>query len=349
MSKSKKVLKVLDKACAQVLEGFETNIKTPQKSGSSDKRPREASDSTENCTPVKKAQRSNKPQKPTESLVVPQQTALAESWAEIAKPRVETNESVWNMSRIAADMENLEKSGRNKDDAGGAGTSGTQKAKFKQDEGIVLYLHRGQDEAGKAAVNAATFDQFTEKVYEDILSMDEILRKNIRLKWMQYKDGKGQILCADAETATWVKQEASSFKIEGIPSRAWSRDELGQRIVFQGPISGLFRQRRQGPRAISEILKLNGWTPQKGRFQVLTYDATYNGVYIRFQADDKLAAFLEEVGPVYSAGNCTFTLSKKLMKRESDVVRPKKAVRGKRSGKKEAAKNAGNDDSCKAN
>ena len=57
----------------------------------------------------------------------------------------------------------------------------------------------------------------------------------------------------DQYTADWIKTQAEAFNYEGQTSRAWSRNELGTRNLYQGFLHSNYWWNKRGPSILAKI------------------------------------------------------------------------------------------------
>ena len=82
-------------------------------------------------------------------------------------------------------------------------------------------------------------------------------------------------------------------------------------ISYQGFLYSKSWGNYEGPAAVAWILDKNGLIDH-GKFQVICYQKTMNGVFCRFKVNDELAAAIDSHGHTLQAGICQVILKKKV-------------------------------------
>ena len=181
--------------------------------------------------------------------------------------------------------------------------------KEKIDQDLILYVQRGKEK--REPLPNSIWEVFIKQIMKTLMSMDVAVIQNVNIGWMDHKLGRGIICCLDSQTTAWVKAQAESFNHEGFTIRAWSRNEFGKRIIFQGFLHNkVFWWEKEGPSALAWILKINQ-IKDAGRFSVITYSKRPNGVWLRFESDPPLKEAIEAKKCKLSAGVCRLDLELK--------------------------------------
>ena len=187
--------------------------------------------------------------------------------------------------------------------------AGATKKPAKIDQNLVLYIQRGRER--RLPIKRTISEAFCEEVTAKAFDLEEDQFNKVQIAWTDHHLGRGIVICLDQYTTAWVKTQAEAFSYEGSKIRAWSQDEFGTRIVYQGFLHSSYWWKQNGPASLAKILKKNKITA--GEFQLLSYQKRKKGVFIRWEADTALSASLD--GHTFlNCGNCRLILQKKVIK-----------------------------------
>ena len=190
------------------------------------------------------------------------------------------------------------------------------------DKKNVLYIQNGH--IRREPITKALFGAFMAWLQSTIIEIserpvveldpDENLLWVPDLAWSSHHLGRGIVACNDEKTTAWVKTQAESFNSEGKTIRAWSRNEFGCQVVYQGFLhsTAWLDKKWTGPKICAWIFKINN-LKDTGKFQVMLFKKVINGVFLRFEADKTLEEALDKTNYSLKAGICRWVLSKKVI------------------------------------
>ncbi len=180
-------------------------------------------------------------------------------------------------------------------------------------EVTMLYIYESQNE--RKPCGKPLFDAFMGELYRRLGKRDEYGAEQVIIEWADHSLGRGNIASANQETTDWVKQQALAFHYDNKKIRAWTKDEFGTRVVYKGFVHGKRWTKESGTAALISILKNSGWNNAIGKFQIITWQAPTkrNGMFVRFEADNGLEAFLDGKGQKLDARIAVLRLTKKVV------------------------------------
>ena len=174
----------------------------------------------------------------------------------------------------------------------------------------LVYIQKGRER--REPIAKGLFLAFMSKLQTNMWDLPKLEFEKINIDWSDHHLGRGIVACLDEETTAFVKKEADIFQKEDETVRAWLRHEFGKQTTYQGFLHSEVWGNIRGPAAIAWILKKNGLN-ESGKFQVISYQKHKNGVFVRFEVDDELAAAIDNRGHSLRAGICRVILKKKIV------------------------------------
>ena len=181
--------------------------------------------------------------------------------------------------------------------------------KPKLDLPDLVYIQKGTER--REPIQKLHYDSFIEYLLNTIMEMKVDEGAKVDIDWHGWGLGRGIVACLNPETATFVKEVASSFKINGLSFKAWRKTEFGSRTIFTGRLAGVTWQKRKPLDTIKWIFNLNGL--KNLEFCLISYLATPQGVLLRFESSEELTKALAKRGFTLNAGIAKLRLEKKVI------------------------------------
>ena len=223
-----------------------------------------------------------------------------------ASSSVEENAADLNVSGEELPNEVVENIANNQNGATYAGAASRPVINYK----YLVYIQKGR--LRREPITKALFLAFMTKLQSKLWVLPKEEFEKVNIDWSDHHLGRGLVACMDQETAAFVKAEAETFEHESSTVRAWLKDEFGVHTMYQAFLHNEIWWDQRGPAALAWIMKKNGLI-ERGKFQVITYQKHRKGVFLRFEADDELAAAIDDHGLVLRAGICRVVLKKKVI------------------------------------
>ena len=173
----------------------------------------------------------------------------------------------------------------------------------------LLYIQKGTER--REPIQKVHYDAFIEYLLESIFNMKAEESAKVQIDWHGWGLGRGIVACLTPETASFVKEVASSFKFNGLLFKAWGKNEFGSRVLFSGRLAGLCWQKRKPLDTVKWIFNMNGL--KNLEFYLISYIKTPQGVLLRFEASRELQLALAACGFTLNAGIAKLKLEKKVI------------------------------------
>ena len=176
-----------------------------------------------------------------------------------------------------------------------------------------LYVQQGQDK--REPISRNHFMAFEKEIWSKRFSMTPEENGKVIIDWTYWRYSMGIIAATDEFTANWVKELASQFEFQGFKTRAWSRWERAEALVFSGYLHGDIWKSKQykSKYLLNSILKMNGL---KGDFEALVWKHCPNGVWTSFEPKGPLIGSLSGKKKL-NAGICTLNLRMRVRKQKT--------------------------------
>ena len=178
----------------------------------------------------------------------------------------------------------------------------------------LVYIQKGTER--REPIQKAHYDLFIDYLLENIFKLKADECAKVDIDWHGWGLGRGIVACQNPETAAFVKEVASSFKINGLSFKAWAKTEFGSRIIFSGRLAGICWQKRKPLETIKWIFNLNGL--KNFEFYLISYLKTPQGILLRFEASKELDGALATRQYILNAGIAKLKLEKKVINSKSD-------------------------------
>ena len=118
----------------------------------------------------------------------------------------------------------------------------------------LVYIQKGRHH--REPIQKLHYDAFIDYLLDHIMEMKVDQCAKVDIDWHGWGLGRGLVACLNPETASFVKEVASKFTINGLSFRAWRKTELGNRVIFSGRLAGTCWQKRKSLATIKWIFLL---------------------------------------------------------------------------------------------
>ena len=288
------------------------------------KRQLSSSSSTESLTGYRIPKKVDLKATPTKLDMASSSAATMTSPVKTEEETMEANEADSEVQDLQDEqIEDIESQAKG-DNTDGAGFSGggvvsyadAAGKKVKKDYPYTLYVQQGTTK--REPISKAHFSSFEKHLWKERFKLEPEDNARIIIDFVAHHNGYGIVACTSPLSSTWVKKVALAFTFGTVGTRAWSRWERGQALIFSGFLHGNCYKEpdMKAKYVLSTILKWNGL---QGNFEILTWDCKKaNGVFLSFEPKGPLAAKLSNMKRL-NAGNCTLVLQKRLRKARTEL------------------------------
>ena len=173
----------------------------------------------------------------------------------------------------------------------------------------LVYIQKGRHK--REPIQKLHYDAFIDYLLDHIMEMKVDQCAKVNIDWHGWGLGRGLVACLNTETASFVKEVASKFTINGLSFRAWLKTEFGTRIIYFGRLAGTCWQKRKPIDTIKWILNVNGL--KNFEFYLISWLKTPQGVLLRFEASRELNVALATRKHILNAGIAKLKLEKKVI------------------------------------
>ena len=173
----------------------------------------------------------------------------------------------------------------------------------------LVYIQKGIER--REPIQKVHYDAFIDYLLENVVNMKAEESAKVEIAWHGWGLGRGIVACQTPQTAAFVKEVTSSFKISGLLFKAWAKNEFGSRVLFSGRLAGKCWQKRKPLETIKWIFNLNGF--KNLEFYLISYIKTPQGVLLRFEASRELTEALATRENTLNAGIAKLRLEKKVI------------------------------------
>lgn len=154
----------------------------------------------------------------------------------------------------------------------------------------LVYIQKGLER--REPISQVHYNAFMEHLLGKITDLSFKDCANLHIAWHGWGLGRGIVACLNPEAASYVKEVAKGFSLNGLNFRAWSKHEFGRRDIYSGHLPGICWQKRKKVDTIRWILNVNGLNGLG--FQLISYINTPNGVVFRLEASKELSMELSK-------------------------------------------------------
>lgn len=173
----------------------------------------------------------------------------------------------------------------------------------------LVYIQKGRDR--REPIQKLQYDAFIDYLLDHIMEMKVDQGAKVDIDWHGWGLGRGLVACLNKETASFVKEVASKFTINGLSFRAWGKTEFGDRTIFSGHLAGICWQKRKPLDTIKWIFNINGL--KNLEFYLISWLKTPQGVLLRFESSQELNEALARRKHILKAGIAKLKLEKKVI------------------------------------
>jgi hypothetical protein len=173
----------------------------------------------------------------------------------------------------------------------------------------LVYIQKGRHH--REPIQKLHYDAFIDYLLDHIMEMKVDQCAKVDIDWHGWGLGRGLVACLNPETASFVKEVASKFTINGLLFKGWLKTEFGTRIIYSGRLAGTCWQKRKPIDTIKWILNVNGL--KNFEFYLISWLKTPQGVLLRFEASGELNVALATRKHILNAGIAKLKLEKKVI------------------------------------